>query len=219
MKYLEELFYILEMKSCGRLIKYIYSLAGRSFRELCCEFNPLSFSSWESRWWLSELDIVESHILKHFEYLGYLWMIRKEIMCFFHCEAENISNSFSFVFYFECFWVESSPSTWFTVCIYGWKKVHFYLFYSISFTFLTSPRFCIETKSPRSISSEFCIIAFSKHFSDMCKYSCIGSWITSGCFSDRGLIYGKHLIKSLYSCYFFKLYWEYLPDSLKVYRW
>lgn len=134
---------------------------------------------------MPESDIAKSDIMENIENTLDTGKAYEKFTCIVDGHSEDFSNIFSFEFHIECFRVVSSPPTGFTLHIHIGKEVHLDLFHTTSLTYLTASSFGIERESSRAISSFLCFVGSCEYFTDIGKYSGIGSNIRVGCLPYR----------------------------------
>ena len=168
---------VLEMEAGGRFVENEEGLAGVAFGEFGGEFHALVLSAGKGGGGLSELDVAEAYILKHFDFFQDIGLMLEELYGLIDCHVEDIGDGFPLEAYLEGLAVVAAPSAVFAGDEDIGEEIHLDGLVAVPFAGLASAAGDVEGEAARLVAADFSLGQTYKEIADVGEYSRIGGRI------------------------------------------
>ena len=165
--------YIIEVKACSRLIEYEERAAGVALGKLRSEFHALILAARQRRRGLTELDITETYILQHLDFLIDIGDTCKKLTGLIYGHIEHIGYRFTLEAHFEGLAVITLAAALLARYEYVGQEVHFYSLVTVAFACLAAATGHIEAETSRLIAAYLGLRKSNKKIAYICKHACV----------------------------------------------
>ena len=196
-KHLQEFFDVIEMQAGSRFVKDVERSSGRSLTQFTGQLDALRLTAGESRRRLTKMEIAETYILQHLQFLPDGRNVSHHFQCLDHGEIENVGDISPLIQYLQGLPVIALTAANFTGYKNIGKEMHLDPDEPIALTGLTSSPFDIEREPPRLVASHLGLGKLSKKLPDVTEQACVGCRVGARGATNRGLIDTHHPLEML----------------------
>ena len=154
------------MQAGSRLIQNVEGAAGRPLGEFAGQFDPLRFPTGQGRRGLSQLDVVQPHIMQGLELGPDKGNMLEKLQGLIHRHAQDIGDAPILVLDLQCLPVIPLALADFAGHIDVRQEMHLDLEQTVSLASLATAPFHVETVAPRLVASNTRLRQLGKQAAD-----------------------------------------------------
>ena len=148
-QHIQKLLDVSKVHTCGGFVQYIYGLAGSYSAKFLRQLDPLRLSTGQCGRRLSQLDVVQSHVMKRPKDPRHSGHVLEVFQRLLDVHIQHLGDVLALVPHHQRFIVEPGAAAYVAFHPYVWQEVHLDFLQAVAATCFTPADFDVKAESAR----------------------------------------------------------------------